>query len=84
MKRVFMGIIRYYQSTFSPDHGPMKALYPNGYCPYQPTCSEYGYQAFDRHGVIKGIFLTAWRIIRCNPWTKGGPDPVPGTNEKSS
>lgn len=77
-----MGIIRYYQRTFSLDHGPLKFLYPNGYCRYQPSCSEYGYQAFKHHGVFKGIFITLWRIVRCNPWSKGGLDPVPGTTEK--
>ena len=84
MRRAIMGMIRYYQETLSPDHGPMKFLYPNGFCPYSPTCSQYGYQAFERHGVFKGAVLTMWRILRCNPWTKGGPDPVPETKKKSS
>ncbi len=84
MKRFILFMIRYYQRTFSLDHGPMKFLYPNGFCPYHPSCSEYGYQAFDKRGVIVGFFLTSWRILRCNPWTKGGLDPVPERKKKSS
>jgi len=84
MKSVILGIIRYYQSTLSPDHGPFKELYPNGFCKYYPSCSEYGYQSFDRYGVIRGFFMTIWRILRCNPWSKGGLDPVPERTKKSS
>ena len=84
MRAIIKGLIRYYQSTFSLDHGPMKVLFPNGYCKYYPSCSEYGYQSFDKHGVIKGFVLTTWRILRCNPWSKGGMDPVPETKKKSS
>ena len=46
-------------------------------CPYYPTCSTYGLEAVKKHGAIKGGALTAWRIIRCNPFSKGGYDPVP-------
>lgn len=84
MKRFILGMIRYYQRTFSLDHGPLKFLYPNGYCKYYPSCSEYGYQSFDKHGIFKGAFLTTWRILRCNPWAKGGLDPVPERKKKSS
>jgi len=83
MKRLFLGLIRYYQRTFSLDHGPMKFLYPNGYCKYYPSCSEYGYQAIDKRGIAVGFLLTAWRILRCNPWSKGGLDPVPEAKKKS-
>ena len=48
-------------------------------CKYFPSCSEYGLQAVSVHGSIKGSLLTIWRIIRCNPFSKGGYDPVPGT-----
>lgn len=84
MKRAILAFIRYYQRTFSLDHGPMKFLYPNGFCKYYPSCSEYGYQAFDKRGVVIGFILTTWRILRCNPWTKGGADPVPEKKKKSS
>ena len=84
MKRLILGAIRYYQRTLSPDHGPMKFMWPNGYCKYQPSCSEYGYQSVDTHGVIIGVLLMQWRILRCNPWSKGGYDPVPEPKKKSS
>jgi len=73
----FLALIRLYQHTLSFDHGPMKALFPHGYCQFYPTCSEYTYQAIDKYGVISGSVLGAWRILRCNPWAKGGNDPVP-------
>ena len=46
-------------------------------CPYYPTCSHYGLEAIQKHGAIKGSALAAWRILRCNPFSKGGYDPVP-------
>ena len=46
-------------------------------CKYIPTCSEYGIEAIEKYGALKGSFLTAWRILRCNPFSKGGYDPVP-------
>ena len=46
-------------------------------CPYCPTCSNYGLQAIEKHGAIKGSCLAAWRILRCNPFSHGGYDPVP-------
>ncbi len=67
-------LIKLYQKTISPDHGLFKSMFPNGYCPFYPTCSEYGYQSIQKHGLIIGIPKTAWRILRCNPWTKGGTD----------
>ena len=46
-------------------------------CPYFPSCSEYGLEAIQKYGALKGGLLTIWRIIRCNPFSKGGYDPVP-------
>ena len=46
-------------------------------CPYFPSCSEYGMEAIEKHGAIKGSFLAIYRILRCNPFSKGGYDPVP-------
>jgi len=69
--------IRIYQRTISMDHGWPKRFFPDGYCRFHPTCSEYGYQCVDRHGLIRGGRLTAWRILRCNPFSKGGIDEVP-------
>ena len=74
--RIGMGIIRLYQKTVSPDHGVFKARFPHGYCKFYPSCSEYGYQSLQKHGLIKGGAKTTWRILRCNPWTKGGVDVV--------
>ena len=65
-----LALIRLYQHTFS------LTLPPNS-CRFYPTCSHYGYQAIYKYGVIKGGFMAAWRIIRCNPFNPGGFDPVP-------
>ena len=61
--------IRAYQRFLSP-------LLPRT-CRYYPTCSAYALQAVHRHGVVKGLGLGAWRLLRCNPLTDGGYDPVP-------
>ena len=79
MKYPFLFLIRLYQKTLSFDHGPkaMKSMYPHGFCRFQPSCSEYTYQAVEKHGAFWGLILGSWRILRCNPWNKGGQDPVP-------
>ena len=76
-RKTVLGTIRFYQRVFSPDHGWTKIFYPYGYCRYQPTCSEYTYRAVERFGITKGLLLGGWRILRCNPWSKGGRDEVP-------
>ena len=76
-QRILMGMIRWYQRFWSPDHSPRKAQYPYGYCRFQPSCSEYGYQAVKKRGAAYGSLLAIWRVLRCNPWSKGGWDPVP-------
>ncbi len=70
-------LIKLYQRTLSPDHGMFKLFFPHGFCRFTPTCSEYGAQAFSKHGIFKGFYLTTKRIIRCNPFNPGGHDPVP-------
>ena len=70
-------LIRIYQKTLSFDHGMISLFFPQGYCRFHPTCSEYGYKAIEKYGLIKGGFMAFWRILRCNPWNKGGHDPVP-------
>lgn len=75
-------VIRIYQKTLSLDHGPLSRFFEYGYCRFHPTCSEYGYQAIKRYGIIKGVALTTWRIMRCNPWSQGGIDHVPQKKKK--
>lgn len=63
--------IRFYQRRISP-------LLPAS-CRYYPTCSSYAIEAIRIHGALKGTALALWRILRCNPFSKGGVDPVPGS-----
>lgn len=69
MKKLFLFIIKFYRKYISP----MKSTK----CPYIPSCSEYGMEAIEKYGALKGGVLALWRIIRCNPFSKGGYDPVP-------
>ena len=66
---VFSLPIILYQKLISP-------LLP-AVCKYHPTCSAYALQAYRKHGVFLGTLLTVWRLLRCNPWSLGGIDPVP-------
>jgi putative membrane protein insertion efficiency factor len=65
-RRAFGGPIRLYQRWISP------ALPAR--CKYHPSCSEYALQAVRRYGVVRGVVLAAWRLLRCNPWSHGGVD----------
>jgi len=76
ISNLIIKLIRIYQRTLSFDHGLFKFMYPHGFCRFYPTCSEYGIQAIEKYGPIKGGLKTAWRIIRCNPFNKGGNDPL--------
>ena len=76
MKKYILAAIRFYQKTLSPDHGIFRSKHPFGYCRYYPTCSEYGYQAINKYGLIKGSLKALYRIIRCNPFSAGGYDPL--------
>jgi uncharacterized protein len=67
---VLLGLIRGYQATLS------RTLPPNT-CRFYPTCSHYGYQAIYKYGAIKGGWMAALRVLRCNPFNPGGYDPVP-------
>ncbi len=69
-------LIKIYQKTLSFDHGPLKALHPHGFCRFYPTCSQYGVESISKYGIFKGGVMTTYRVIRCNPWNKGGHDPV--------
>ena len=67
--RVLIGLVRVYQSTLSPFIG--------GQCKFLPTCSEYTIEALRSRGAVVGLGLGIWRILRCNPFSRGGYDPVP-------
>lgn len=69
MKRAALGTIRGYQRWISP-------LLPPS-CRYYPSCSHYAYEAIAKYGLLRGGALAAWRIVRCNPYSKGGFDYVP-------
>jgi len=75
-KIIFLKIIRLYQKTLSPDHGIFSSRFKNGFCRFYPTCSQYNYDAIEKYGVVKGVPRGVWRILRCNPWSRGGYDPV--------
>lgn len=76
LSRLAVWSIKLYQKTLSLDHGPLKQYYPHGFCRFHPTCSQYGLESIQKYGIIKGGIKTIWRVIRCNPWNKGGNDPV--------
>jgi len=69
-------ILKIYQKTLSFDHGFFKFLYPNGFCRFHPTCSDYAIQALEKYGFIKGGIKAIWRVLRCNPFNSGGFDPL--------
>lgn len=69
MKHIFVFLVRVYQKCISP-------LKPSC-CRFYPTCSAYAVQAIQKHGAFKGLYLAVKRIFRCNPFHKGGIDPVP-------
>lgn len=76
MKWLALKFIRLYQKTLSFDHGPLRVFYPQGFCRFHPTCSQYTYDAINKYGVFKGSWLGAKRIARCTPWSEGGEDQV--------
>lgn len=69
-----IALIRLYQLVLSP--------YLGGSCRFHPTCSNYGLEAFKTHHFFKALALTVWRILRCQPFAKGGYDPVPQPKSK--
>ena len=69
MKRPLIWLIRFYQKNISSRTPPR--------CKYYPTCSAYGIEAITRFGALKGTLMTLFRILRCNPFSMGGYDPVP-------
>ena len=75
IKKVLIFLIKTYQLTLSP-------RFTQGSCRFTPTCSQYALEAIEVHGIFKGCLLAAWRILRCNPFSKGGWDPVPPKKTK--
>lgn len=69
MKRVLIVLIKGYQQAISPYLRPS--------CRFMPSCSHYAVEAIEKHGAFKGLGLAIWRILRCNPFSRGGYDPVP-------
>ncbi len=69
MKRPVLALIVLYQRHISPGMRPA--------CRFQPTCSQYAYDAIEARGVMRGAILAGWRVLRCNPLNDGGLDPAP-------
>lgn len=69
MSKIFVFFIKFYRKRISPLKKPC--------CRFTPSCSEYALEAIQTHGALKGLYLSIKRIIRCNPFCKGGYDPVP-------
>jgi putative membrane protein insertion efficiency factor len=74
MKSLLLKLIRFYQRKISPLFGPK--------CRFYPTCSAYTFEAIERYGAVRGVFLGIRRILRCNILFPGGVDPVPDLKEK--
>lgn len=68
LRSAFTLPIKLYQKTVSPLTGQR--------CKYHPSCSEYAVQAITEFGILRGLVLAGWRLLRCNPWSRGGFDPV--------
>ena len=69
MSKILIGLIKFYRKCISPLKLPC--------CRFTPTCSQYAIEAITIHGAFKGTMLAIWRVLRCNPFCKGGFDPVP-------
>jgi uncharacterized protein len=73
VKHLLIWFLKAYRLVISPLYGNV--------CRYYPSCSAYALRAVQTHGALKGSWLAAGRLLRCNPWSYGGYDPVPGTPE---
>ncbi|MBQ9468888.1 MAG: membrane protein insertion efficiency factor YidD [Clostridia bacterium] len=73
--KLFQLPVRFYRKCISPNLG-------RGKCKYLPTCSQYCLEALEEWGIVRGLLLSAWRVLRCNPFSKGGFDPVPQNKKK--
>ena len=75
MKHLMIALVKFYQRFISPLKPPC--------CRFTPTCSAYAIEAFTKRGFFAGLILTVWRILRCNPFARGGYDPVPDRGFRS-
>lgn len=75
MRKIFIGLIHFYQYAISPYLPP--------HCRYTPTCSTYAVEAIGRFGILRGGWMALRRIGRCHPWHEGGYDPIPEDPEKT-
>ncbi|MDD2892035.1 MAG: membrane protein insertion efficiency factor YidD [Candidatus Gracilibacteria bacterium] len=74
---ILIALVRLYQRFLSPDHSIWaRAMNRPPYCKHIPSCSDYMVESIEKRGVVGGILKGIWRILRCNPWSKGGYDPV--------
>lgn len=73
MRYVLIALLRAYRAVISPLYGDV--------CKFHPTCSAYALGAVEAHGALRGSVLTVKRLVRCHPWSLGGYDPVPGTDQ---
>ena len=74
MRWIGIGLVQAWRHTFG-------LLTPAGTCKYHPSCSQYALDAFRELGLVRGGILAGWRLLRCNPWSKGGVDDVPPLGE---
>ncbi len=75
MKKIILLLIKFYQKYIS--------IFTKRNCRFYPTCSTYTYQAIEKFGAIKGIYLGIKRILKCHPFNEGGYDPIPNKNKKN-
>lgn len=76
LAKIEIFLIKIYQKTLSFDHGFIGRIYGRRWCRFHPTCSDYTIQAIEKYGPLKGLIKGWLRILRCNPWSKGGYDPL--------
>ena len=77
MKKFVLWLIKVYQKSWFYRSAVLKFLFlSDATCRFTPTCSQYTYQAISKYGIIRGGLMGIGRILRCNPWSKGGYDPV--------
>jgi putative membrane protein insertion efficiency factor len=74
VSKILIAFVRVYQYTISPLLGPR--------CRYYPSCSSYAVEALREHGAVRGLGLALWRLLRCNPFSNGGYDPVPSRHKR--